>query len=75
MKNFALVSFLVTLFVCSVHSGGDPYAICDEPKDVGFTCGSAPPQTLFYYDGLTGFCEPLEYLGCGGNGNRFSDQT
>ena len=51
---------------------GDPYAICDELKDEGFACGTNPPQNLFYYDGLSGFCEPLNYKGCGGNGNQFA---
>jgi hypothetical protein len=44
-----------------ILKGGDPYAICDEPKNEGYTCGSGQPQSLYYYDGVTGFCEPLAY--------------
>lgn len=75
MTRFTLVSVLVTVLAVGVLGGGDPYAICDEPKDVGYTCEGGSPQNLFYYDSVTGFCEPLAYLGCGGNGNQFSDQT
>lgn len=75
MTRFIFALFLVTLSAVSVYSGGDPYAICDEPKDEGFSCSSGQPETLYYYDSITGFCEPLSYLGCGGNGNRFNDQS
>jgi Kunitz/Bovine pancreatic trypsin inhibitor domain len=78
MKQFVIASLLISAFVAGVFAGGDPFAICDEPKNEGYVCPagtSGEPQSLYYYDGVTGFCEVLEYKGCGGNGNQFPDMT
>jgi hypothetical protein len=79
MKQIFIASLLiVSASISGVFGGGDPFAICDEPKEEGYDCPtgtSGSPQSLYYYDGVSGFCEPLEYKGCGGNGNQFPDMT
>jgi Kunitz/Bovine pancreatic trypsin inhibitor domain len=78
LRKFVISSLIVTALIAGVLAGGDPFAICDEPKNEGYVCPAGTgdsPQTLYYYDGITGFCEVLNYGGCGGNNNRFADMT
>lgn len=43
--------------------------------DPGQTCDYGLPETLFYFDDFSDFCEEFTYLGCGGNGNSFPNMT
>lgn len=43
--------------------------------DVGSLCAENPPQELYHYNKVFGFCESFTYLGCDGNGNRFPNAT
>lgn len=78
MRQFFIASIFISVLIAGVFAGGDPFAICDEPKNEGYVCPAGtggPPSSLYYYDGVTGFCEELAYKGCGGNGNQFPDMT
>lgn len=50
-------------------------AICDLNGDVGRECGAGEvgePQSLYFFNSTSFFCEPLNFLGCGGNDNQFT---
>uniref|UniRef100_A0A0M3I4J3 Kunitz/Bovine pancreatic trypsin inhibitor domain protein n=1 Tax=Ascaris lumbricoides TaxID=6252 RepID=A0A0M3I4J3_ASCLU len=73
-KNTQIDMFqqLVLLFYF-FHRG---FAIeCTLTKDSGFECDQQQPSTSFYFDMRTGVCQPFQYAGCGGNGNRFATST
>lgn len=51
---------------------------CQGKRDSGSHCHSAPsdqPVQMFYFDSVTGVCQPFYYEGCYGNGNRFATAT
>ncbi|XP_058455705.1 papilin isoform X3 [Malaya genurostris] len=51
---------------CGEYRGVD---VCSEAKDAG-PCDQSEPK--FFYDSLTKSCQPFNYSGCEGNGNRFA---
>ncbi|KAM7343760.1 PI-actitoxin-Afv2a-like [Cochliomyia hominivorax] len=44
---------------------------CVGPRDVGTACGTNPPRRMWYYNQATRTCIGMDYLGCGGNANRY----
>ncbi|CRL03010.1 CLUMA_CG016412, isoform A [Clunio marinus] len=73
--KFYIVLFFMSALIASINCGSDPYSNCDILPDVGFPCadstGPSDPTVYYFYDFVTGFCEVLNYLGCGGNENIF----
>lgn len=45
--------------------------VCGGKPDAGFECPGGVPKLTYFFNPNTGLCEPLQYNGCGGNGNRF----
>ncbi|TMW42091.1 hypothetical protein DOY81_012829, partial [Sarcophaga bullata] len=41
------------------------------PMDVGTSCPTARPRRMWFYDTSSRRCRDMQYLGCGGNANRF----
>ncbi|CAJ0956946.1 unnamed protein product, partial [Mesorhabditis belari] len=45
---------------------------CSVARDLGSSnCDGAAPGRKFFFDKAHGVCQPFQYRGCGGNGNRF----
>ncbi|XP_078681218.1 BPTI/Kunitz domain-containing protein-like [Branchiostoma floridae x Branchiostoma belcheri] len=63
-----LISLVVTATIHRTDAVEDP---CEQPKDVG-PCDGLFPR--WFYNSLTGECEPFDYGGCDGNSNNFQTQ-
>uniref|UniRef100_A0A914XB03 Uncharacterized protein n=1 Tax=Plectus sambesii TaxID=2011161 RepID=A0A914XB03_9BILA len=48
---------------------------CTIGLSVGVACAGGVQRVLWYYNTATSTCQQFTYLGCGGNANRFLDQT
>ncbi|CRL03007.1 CLUMA_CG016945, isoform A [Clunio marinus] len=76
--KFYIALFFMTALIARINCGSDPFSNCDILPDAGFPCsGSMGPSdsiVYYYYDFVTGFCEVLDYEGCGGNENIFPSQ-
>ncbi|KAK8777684.1 hypothetical protein V5799_028974 [Amblyomma americanum] len=46
---------------------------CSKPPDEGESCSGGNPGTKWYFNATTNACSTFEYMGCGGNNNRFPE--
>ncbi|TMW42090.1 hypothetical protein DOY81_012828 [Sarcophaga bullata] len=44
---------------------------CTGAMNNGTSCPTAQPRRMWYYDINSRGCRDMQYLGCGGNANRF----
>ncbi|KAF8383174.1 hypothetical protein PRIPAC_72316 [Pristionchus pacificus] len=47
---------------------------CKKAVDRGQTCSGKKPQVMYYFDTTHADCFAFEYLGCGGNENRYASK-
>ena len=59
------------LTTCAARKKGGSKANCSLDPVIGPCKGSI---TKFYYSEVSGFCEPFNYGGCGGNSNKFDSK-
>ncbi|KAK8788374.1 hypothetical protein V5799_021850 [Amblyomma americanum] len=52
---------------------GEPEDECSKPPDEGESCIGVSPSTKWYFNATTKTCSEFDYLGCGGNANRFPE--
>ncbi|XP_036341662.1 kunitz-type serine protease inhibitor homolog alpha-dendrotoxin-like [Rhagoletis pomonella] len=51
--------------------GRPPTQLCLKPKNVGTSGRGCQPRQMWHFNERAQRCERLNYLGCGGNENRF----
>ncbi|CAJ0581976.1 unnamed protein product, partial [Mesorhabditis spiculigera] len=63
---------ILCVAVLAVVVAGQSDKDCSPARDTGNgNCDGAAPGRKFYFDKTRGVCQPFQYKGCAGNGNRF----